>query len=404
MAYYSEFYGGSVVQKIINLKKLHYGVYYATSDEDLAKKVVEVSRSMQIDFAQSFYNMGELPIVKMIKPLPEVSTSYSLPICYEPLETPHTSIETANLNMKFKVPIPSSHIDKNFVQARFVSNYRTSQMLGSCVCIHGFICRCRYAFAKDVIIFHVHGGGFVSQTSESHLDYLHQWSSALDVPILSIDYSLAPEAPFPRALEEVFYCYVWMLNNFESLGTTGKKIILAGDSAGGNLITSLTLKTITNCIRIPDALLLSYASLLTQFYPSPSRLLTLMDPLLMTPTMVKCLNAYTDPNYLDSLPRSLENELELGTSEQNIFLSPLLAEQNLLKHFPKTVFIETDVDACLDENVQFCSKLLEAGVDAKMEVLSGLPHGFLGFCSLSKDCQIGVDHVTQVFCDLISSL
>ena len=150
--------------------------------------------------------------------------------------------------------------------------------------------------------------------------------------------------------------------------------------------------------------MLSYAALLIQFYLSPSRLLTLIDPLLMATFMVKCLNAYKDPNYLNSLPRSLENELEMEYTDNNMFLSPLLAGQNLLKHFPRTLFIETDMDACLDENVQFSSKLIDAGVEVKMEVLIGLPHGFQAFVPFSKDCQQGVDHITKVLGDFISSL
>ena len=59
------------------------------------------------------------------------------------------------------------------------------------------------------IFFHLHGGGFVSQTSKSHETYLKQWATEWDIPILSIDYSLAPEAPYPRALEEVVYAYAW---------------------------------------------------------------------------------------------------------------------------------------------------------------------------------------------------
>ena len=62
--------------------------------------------------------------------------------------------------------------------------------------------------------------------------YLRTWACELGVPILSIDYSLAPEAPFPRAFEECFFVYAWCLNNFHQLGTTGKCICLAGDSAG----------------------------------------------------------------------------------------------------------------------------------------------------------------------------
>ena len=65
-----------------------------------------------------------------------------------------------------------------------------------------------------------------------------------------------------------------------------------GDSAGGNLVTSTVLKTIAHNIRRPDAAVLSYAALLIQFYPSPSRLLTLIDPLLMYGILLRCLNAY----------------------------------------------------------------------------------------------------------------
>lgn len=72
------------------------------------------------------------------------------------------------------------------------------------------------------LLLHCHGGGFVAQSSKSHEVYLRQWAKDTGVPILSIDYSLAPEAPFPRALEEVLYIYGWALNNLKILGTTGK--------------------------------------------------------------------------------------------------------------------------------------------------------------------------------------
>lgn len=71
------------------------------------------------------------------------------------------------------------------------------------------------------LLFHCHGGGFVAQSSRSHEVYLREWSKSLDVPILSVDYSLAPQAPFPRALEEVLYAYCWALKNCALLGTTG---------------------------------------------------------------------------------------------------------------------------------------------------------------------------------------
>lgn len=68
------------------------------------------------------------------------------------------------------------------------------------------------------LIVHIHGGGFVAQTSKSHEPYLKTWAQELGVPILSIDYSLAPEAPFPRALEECFYAYCWAVKHCTLLG------------------------------------------------------------------------------------------------------------------------------------------------------------------------------------------
>lgn len=82
---------------------------------------------------------------------------------------------------------------------------------------------------SDELIIHCHGGGFVAQTSLSHETYLRAWATNTGVPILSIDYSLAPQAPFPRALEEVLYAYAWALNHASTLlGSTGKKVLLAG--------------------------------------------------------------------------------------------------------------------------------------------------------------------------------
>merc|ERR1719369_1106118 len=409
MASYSDIYGGGILHgflftpgilgKIKSLQDSKYCWNYINDPKIMAKKIVETSRNMQLDFLQSFYSMSESTWISMIKPLPKIKTSISTKISYEALAVPRT-----NSNQNFHVPIPICHINKKSVQVQLIANYRTKKMLGKCGCITRLTCTCKFLAPSDFLILLVHGGGFISQTSKTSLDYLHQWSTELNIPIISVDYSLAPEAPYPRALEEVFYVYCWVLNNLPAMGTTGKKIILAGDSAGGNLVTSTTLKTITNHIRIPDALVLSYAALLIQFYPSPSRLLSLMDPILMFGILLRCMNAYQDPNYLRTCPRTVTQELKQAKSINDIFLSPLLAGTELLQHFPKTVIVVSDLDPCLDENVQFSSKLLDAGVDVKMEVVPGMPHGFLSFGQMATECQLGVDHVTRKLGELIKCL
>ncbi|XP_066874775.1 hormone-sensitive lipase isoform X6 [Kogia breviceps] len=142
------------------------------------------------------------------------------------------------------------------------------------------------------LVVHIHGGGFVAQTSKSHEPYLKSWAQELGAPILSIDYSLAPEAPFPRALEECFYAYCWAVKHCALLGSTGERICLAGDSAGGNLCFTVSLRAAAYGVRVPDGIMAAYPATMLQTTASPSRLLSLMDPLLPLSMLSKCVSAY----------------------------------------------------------------------------------------------------------------
>lgn len=162
---------------------------------------------------------------------------------------------------------------------------------------------------SKALIFHLHGGGFVSQSSKSHLVYLTEWADQLNVPILSIDYSLAPESPYPCALNEIFYAYCWAMNNCELLGTTCERVIFAGDSAGANLCLALLLKCIDMNIRKPDGVFIAYCPVLVAFDPSPSRLLCLMDPLLPFGFLMRCLKAYSYSENISTTPDIDEKHL-----------------------------------------------------------------------------------------------
>lgn len=222
--HYHHWVGGSLFGKIKRLRDSGYCWSYILDPKQLSKKIVDNSRNLGVDFAQSFYNMSESDWVQKIKTTSPITTSLVIKLHFEQLDVPVLNAE----NTFFKVPPPSSHVKRKWVEVRVVADFRTREMVGSCSCKTRLTCNCVYPEPKDVVIFHVHGGGFISQTSKSHMEYLTQWSKQLSVPIVSVDYSLAPEAAYPRALEEVFYCYCWMLNNFNKIGTTGKKIILAG--------------------------------------------------------------------------------------------------------------------------------------------------------------------------------
>lgn len=174
---------------------------------------------------------------------------------------------------------------------------------------------------STALMVHVHGGGFVSQSSKSHLVYLNEWANQLNIPILSIDYSLAPESPYPRALNEIFYAYCWALNNCELLGSTCEKLILAGDSAGANLSLATLLKCIDMKIRKPDGIFIAYCPVLVGFDPSPSRLLCLMDPLLPFGFMMRCLKAYSNSPEAEEVDGSKDlldlEELKRAKADRN---------------------------------------------------------------------------------------
>lgn len=127
------------------------------------------------------------------------------------------------------------------------------------------------------IVLDIPGGGFVAMDPRTSDDKLFAWAGKTGLPILSLDYKKAPEFPYPFALNECFdvYCTI-IASKGRCLGLSGDvmpKIVLSGDSAGGNLATSTTLMIIEagstsgrqfqgqRTLPIPDGLVLIYPGL-----------------------------------------------------------------------------------------------------------------------------------------------
>ena len=258
--------------------------------------------------------------------------------------------------------------------------------------------------ASRNLIFHVHGGAFVTQSSKSHEDYLMIWAVKLDSPILSIDYSLAPEAPFPRAIEEIFFAYCWSLNNAKLLGSTGENIVFVGDSAGGNLVTSCLIRCIEMEVPKPKGILIVYGIFNHIFKITPSRFLTMIDVFLPYASCVRLLRSYEgrygghvhdfrctmikfqlnpDQN-LSKHCQLLENELEQPDMMKSYLISPQDAPEKILAQFPRTIILTSNFDPLLDDCVEFAKKLEKLDVNTSLLILKGLPHGFLQFSTVRK--------------------
>jgi hormone-sensitive lipase len=101
----------------------------------------------------------------------------------------------------------------------------------------------------------------------------------LGIPVFSVDYRLAPKDQFPAALNDVWQVYHWLINQAESqMGIKPEKIVLIGDSAGGNLVAAVTNMAIERGFRIPDGLVMCYPALcLSKVRFTPSVLLAVDD-------------------------------------------------------------------------------------------------------------------------------
>ena len=93
---------------------------------------------------------------------------------------------------------------------------------------------------KNTLLIHIHGGGFIGSSTLIHEPYLRKWANHLAIPIIGINYSLAPKYPYPEALNDVYQAYMWILRHAnDELNMEIKHRILSGDSAGGNLVFGL---------------------------------------------------------------------------------------------------------------------------------------------------------------------
>ncbi|XP_077431104.1 LOW QUALITY PROTEIN: hormone-sensitive lipase [Vanacampus margaritifer] len=273
---------------------------YAIDPELRGAEFERITQNLDVHFWKTFWNVTETEVLSSLASMTSVPVKVNRALSVPPV--PFDLPLAANHRASVTIPPPSAHIGTAPVQMRLISyDLREGQdsetLLSLTRSDAGAISlslglKTKRLPSSPCLLIHFHGGGFVAQTSKSHEPYLKSWSHDLGVPILSVDYSLAPEAPFPRALEECFYAYCWALRNHHLLGWTGEKVCLAGDSAGGNLCVTTSMRAAAFGVRIPDGLVATYPATLLTAYASPSRLLTLIDPMLPLSVLSRCLNAY----------------------------------------------------------------------------------------------------------------
>ncbi len=204
---------------------------------------------------------------------------------------------------------------------------------------------------KRVILF-LHGGGYNLCSINTHRELAAHIAKESGAKVLLIDYRLAPEYPFPAALEDATASYRWLLDS----GLTGQNIAIAGDSAGGGL-------ALATAISIRDA---------GGPLPSAVACVAPWTDLCMTGDSIKT-KAEIDP-LIRIQSAKIWAENYIGDNDpSNPLISPLYADLKGLP--PLLIHIGTD-DMLLDDSKRIAKKAEDAGVDVELKIYDNLWHVF----------------------------
>lgn len=210
------------------------------------------------------------------------------------------------------------------------------------------------------VFLFTHGGGFVSGDLDTHDVLLRAVSNGAQCIVVSVDYRLAPENPFPAALEDVYTVLLWLRDNAASIGGDASRIVVGGDSAGGNLAASVA---ILNRDRAGVPLAGQWL-----MYP------TLNGDKMDTESWIQHGGTYF-PGY-DVQKMVIKAYVPHGTDPNTPLIAPLMAEH---VNLPAALIQVGGLDPLRDESREYALSLQNASIDATYMVYMKLQHGFLQF-------------------------
>ncbi|TDD88516.1 alpha/beta hydrolase [Actinomadura darangshiensis] len=204
---------------------------------------------------------------------------------------------------------------------------------------------------SPLLVFY-HGGGWVIGDLDTHDGVCRYLAVHAEVRVLSVDYRLAPEHPYPAASEDALVAYEYAVANAAELGADPQAIAVGGDSAGGNLAAVVGVMA----ERTPDFALL--------FYPATDMSVRRRSRELFGEGFY-----LTDDDMVWFSDRYCPEERRADPA-----VSPLLAED--LGGFPPTYLATAGFDPLRDEGEAFAERLKEAGVPVALRRQEDLLHGF----------------------------
>jgi acetyl esterase len=209
-------------------------------------------------------------------------------------------------------------------------------------------------------ILHIHGGGFVIGDLDSEYGSCVALCRELGVVVVSVDYRLAPETPYPGPLEDCYTALQWVSGNSAQLHIDPARLAVFGQSAGGGLSAAL-------CLLARDR---GGPGICFQYLGIPE-----LDDRLQTPSMQRFVDTpmWNRPNAELSWEFYLGDQYQRGASDVPYHAAPARAED--LSGLPPAYVSTMEFDPLRDEGVAYAVKLMQAGVATELHSFPGTFHG-----------------------------
>lgn len=224
------------------------------------------------------------------------------------------------------------------------------------------------------IMMYFHGGGYVKGGLDETDAFCRRLARTTGNVILSVDYRLTPEHPYPAALDDAYACSLWAYQNAGALGGTQDSFSVCGESAGGNLAAVICLLA-----RSDEEIEISRQILL-----QPVVDFTLSFPSIGMPAS-ECLVPREDLAWY--------YEEYYSGDTRDFRVSPIFADD--LSGLPPALIITAEHDTLRDEGKAYADRLRASGVPAQYSCYSGMIHGFLQMAGLVDEAQQAIDEISR---------
>jgi len=202
-----------------------------------------------------------------------------------------------------------------------------------------------------------HGGGWASGSIEASDGHCGDLAAGADIVVVSVDYRLIPEHPFPAGLDDVRTALNWLAAHAEELGVDAARLAIGGESAGANLAAA--------------------AAIMARDAGGPQLQLQLFEVAVLdlTDTMTDSRTEVLEqmPDFAHSLEAVRDAYLASGADPHDPRVSPLLAPD--LSGLPTTLLLAAEVDPIRDDSAAYAARLTAAGVTARSRTFPGIVHG-----------------------------